>query len=90
MVCGQRLTRGDLEVDAVAVVRVAAVDVEQAGRPQAEEGLPGGHQVVLGDAGADVLLLALQEGGGGHAGPVRLTPQVGLPALDGGAVTPQS
>ena len=79
-----------MEVDAVAVVCVAAVDIEQARCTQAEERLSGGHQVSLGDAGADVLLLAVEKGSGGHAGPIRLTLKAGLSARNGGAVAPES
>jgi len=79
-----------LEVNLVAVVCVAAVDIEQARCAQAVERLPGWHQVILGDASADMLLLAVQEGSGGHAGPVRLTLKAGLPAGNGGAVAPKS
>lgn len=77
-----------MEVNAVAVVRVAAVDIEQALGTQAEEGLSRGHQVISVDAGADVLLLAIKKGSGGHAGPIRLTLKAGLSAWNGGAVAP--
>lgn len=62
--------------------------VEQAFGTQAVEGLARGHQVVTGDADAHMLLVPLDEGGGGHAGPVCLTHISRL--LTVGAVTSQS
>lgn len=84
------LTRGHFEVEAVAVVSVAAVCVEEALSAQAVEGLARGYQLVPGDADTNVLLLAIDEGRGGHAGPVCLTPGASLLTLGCGAVTPQS
>ena len=84
------LTRGNFEVEAVAVVSVAAVCVEEALSTQAVEGLARGYQLVLGDADTNVLLLAVDEGRGGHAGPIRLTLGASLLTLGRGAVTPQS
>lgn len=85
-----RLTRSYFEVEAVAVVSVAAVCVEEALSTQAVEGLARGHQVVPGDADTDVLLQPIDEGRGGHAGPVCLTLGASLLTLGRGAVTPQS
>ena len=78
-----------MEVNAVAVVSVATVDVEQALCTAAVERLSGGHKVVSCDAGTDVLLLAVIEVNGGHAGSISLTMGAGLFALSSGAVTPQ-
>lgn len=85
-----RLTRSYFEVEAVAVVSVAAVCVEEALSAQAVEGLARGYQLVPGDADTNVLLLAIDEGRGGHAGPVCLTLGASLLTLGRGAVTPQS
>lgn len=66
------------------------MDVEKALRTAAVEGLSGGHQFVARDAVTDVLHLAADEGGGGHAGSISLAPGASLLTLGGGAVTPQS
>lgn len=66
------------------------MDVEQALRTAAVERLSRGHQLVACDADTDVLHLAADEGGGGHAGSISLTPGAGLLTLGGGTVTPQS
>lgn len=66
------------------------MDVEQALRTAAVERLSGGHQFVARDADTDVLHLAADEGGGGHAGSIGLAPGAGLLTRGGGAVTPQS
>lgn len=78
-----------MEVDAVAVVGVAAVDVEQALCTAAVERLSRGHEIVPRDADTDVLLLAINEGSGGHAGSIGLALGAGLLTLGSGAVTPQ-
>lgn len=78
-----------MKVDAVAVVSVAAVDVEQPLRTAAVERLSRGYKFVLCDADSDVLLLAVNEGSGGHAGAIGLTPRAGFLTLGSGAVTPQ-
>ncbi len=85
----QVLTCGYFKVNAVAVVRVAAVDVEQALCTAAVEGLTRGHKLFPCDADPDVLLLAINEGSGGHAGSISLTPGASLLTLSSGAVTPQ-
>lgn len=79
-----------MEVNAVAVVSVAAVDVEQALCTAAVERLSGGNEIFPCDAGTDVLLLAIYEGSGGHAGSVSLTLGPSLLALGSGTVTQQS
>lgn len=79
-----------MEVNAVAVVRVAAVDVQQALGTAAVERLSGGLKVVPCDAGTDVLLLAIDEGSGGHAGSIGLALVAILLTQGCGAVTPQS
>lgn len=55
------LTRGHFEVNAVAVVGVAAVDVEQALCTEAEEWLPRRYEPIPSDASTDVLLLVFNE-----------------------------
>lgn len=57
------LTRVHLEVETVAVVCIAAVDVEQPLGAQAEEGLPRRNQLLFVDADSDMLLLAINKGG---------------------------
>lgn len=79
-----------MEVNAVAVVSVATVDFEQALCAAAEERLTRGHEFVPSDADTDVLLLAINEGSGGHAGSIGLTLGAGLLTLGSGAVAPQS
>lgn len=81
------LTGGDLEVDAVAVVSVAAVCVEQSLGTQTVERLARGHKAVSGNTDPYMLLMPLDEGGGGHAGPISLTLITRLHTV--GAVTPQ-
>lgn len=66
------------------------MDVEQALCTAAVERLSRGHQFVARDADTDVLHLAADEGGGGHAGSIGLAPGAGLLTRGGGAVTPQS
>lgn len=66
------------------------MDVEQALRTAAVERLSRGHQFVARDADTDVLHLAADEGGGGHAGSISLAPEAVLLTLGGGAVAPQS
>lgn len=78
------------EVDAVAVVSVAAVVVDQTFGPPAVDWLSQRLQVLLGDTPASVLLLAVNQHGGGHASAVCFTPVVVLLTLGDGAVTPQS
>ena len=90
MVEVETLTRGYFEVEAVAVVSVAAVCVEEALSAQAVEGLARRYQLVPGDADTDVLLQPIDERRGGHAGPVCLTLGASLLTLGCGAVTPQS
>ena len=84
------LTCGYFEVNAVAVVCVAAVDVEQALCTETVERLSRGHKVVPCYADTDALLLAFDEGSGGHAGPISLTLEAIPLTLRSGAVTPQS
>lgn len=79
-----------MEVNVVAVVSVATVDVEQALCTAAEERLSRGHKFVPCDADTDVLLLAINERSGGHAGSIGLTLGASLLTLGSGAVTPQS
>lgn len=79
-----------MEVNAVAVVSVAAVDVEQALCTAAIERLSWGHKFVPCDACTYVLLLAINEGSGGHAGSISLTLGASLLTLGSSAVTPQS
>lgn len=79
-----------MEVNAVAVVSVATVDVEQALCAAAVKGLSRGHKFVPCDADTNVLLLAMNEGSGGHAGSIGLTLGASLLTLGSGAVTPQS
>lgn len=79
-----------MEVDAVAVVSVAAVDVEQALCTEAVERLSRGHKFVPCDADTDVLLFAINERSGRHAGSIGLTLGAALLTLGSGAVTPQS
>lgn len=81
------LTRGDLEVDTVAIVSVAAVSVEQSLGTETVERLARGHKAVSGNTDPYMLLMPLDEGGGGHTGPVRLTLITRLCTV--GAVTPQ-
>lgn len=83
------LTCGNLEVNAVAEVSVAAVSVDVALCPAAVERLSRRHQLVLVETGADVLLLAFEDGGGGHAGSVGLTQRSSLLTFGSGAVTPK-
>ena len=83
------LTCRYLEVDAVAVVSVAAVDVEEALCAAAVERLSRGHKFLPCDANTDVLLLAIDEGSGGHAGSIGLALGASLLTLGSGAVTPQ-
>lgn len=68
-----RSLTGDFQVDAVAVILIAAVCVQQPFSTQAVERLPGGHQAVSADADAYVLLLPLHVIRGRHAGAIRLT-----------------
>lgn len=75
---GCPLTTGHPQVDLVAEVGVAAVGVAQILGAQAVEGLPGGDQLHLGDAGAHVVLHPIQVEDGDHAGPIGLTRVVGL------------
>ena len=84
------LTWGYFEVDAVAVVSVAAVDVEQALCTEAVEGLSRGHQLVPSDADTYVLLYAVNEGDGSHTGSIGLALEAGPVTLGSGAVTPKS
>lgn len=79
-----------MEVNAIAVVRVAAVDVQQTLCTAAVEWLSRGLKVVPRDAGTDVLLLAFDEGSGGHAGSIGLALVAILLTQGCGAVTPQS
>lgn len=57
------LTQVHLEVEAVAVVCIAAVDVEQPLGTLAEEGLPRRNQILLINTDSNVLLLAINKGG---------------------------
>ena len=66
------------------------MDVEQALCTEAVERLSRGHQIVLCDADTDVLLFAIDERSGGHAGSIGLALGAGLLTLGSGAVTPQS
>lgn len=66
------------------------MDVEQALRTAAVERLSKGLQSVARDADTDVLHLAADERGEGHAGSISLAAGAGLRTLGGGAVTPQS
>lgn len=66
------------------------MDVEQALCTEAVEWLSRGHKFVPCDADADVLLDAINKGGGGHAGTIGLTLETIPLTLGGGAVTPQS
>lgn len=75
---GRPLTAGHPQVDLVAEVGVAAVGVAQVLGAQAVEGLPGGDQLLLGDAGAHMVLHPVQVEDGNHAGPIRFTRVVGL------------
>lgn len=64
--------------------------VDQTLGPPAVDGLSPRLQVPGGDTPAGVLLLAVNQRGGGHAGAVCFTPVVVLLALGNGAVTQQS
>lgn len=68
----QKLTIRNLEVDAVAVVCVAAVCIEDPLSTQAVYGLSRWDQILTGDTNTDMLLLTFNVGGGGHTGPVCL------------------
>lgn len=87
---GRALTRVHLEVQTVAVVCIAAVVVEQPLGAQAEEGLPRRNQLLFIDTDSNVLLLAINKGGGSHASPRRLTAVAILLTLRRGAVTQQT
>lgn len=65
------------------------MDVEQTLGSEAVERLSGRNQLVPCDADPDVLLLAIDEGGGGHAGSIGLTLGTSLLTLGCGAVTPE-
>lgn len=83
------LTVWNLKVDAVAEVCVTAVRVEQALGAQAVDGLSWWYQADLRDTDSHLLLLlTVDVGGGGHAGPVCLAHITGL--LTSGAVTLKS
>lgn len=86
--CAIFLTCGYLKVNAVAVVSVAAVDVEQTLCTQAVERLSRGYEFISCDADSDVLLLTINEGSGGHAGAICLTSGIGLLTQSSSAVTP--
>lgn len=79
-----------MEVNAVAVVSVATVDVEETFCTATVERLSRGHKLVPCDTDTDVLLLAINKGGGGHAGSISLTLGASLLTLRSCAVTPQS
>lgn len=64
--------------------------VDQALGPPAVDGLTQRLQVSLGDTPASVLLFAVNERGGGHAGAVCFTPVAILLTLGNSAVTPES
>lgn len=66
------------------------MDVEEALCTQAVKRLSRRHKIVSCDAETDVLLSAIDEGRGGHAGTIGLTLGAGLLTLRSGAVTPQS
>ena len=61
--------------------------VEQSLSTETVERLARGHKAVSGDTDPYMLLMPLDEGGGGHARPVRLTLITRLCTV--GAVTPQ-
>lgn len=82
------LTAGHPEVNLVAEVSVAAVCVSQVLGAQTVEGLSSRDQLHLGDAGAHVVLHAIQVEDGDHAGPICFTRVVGLQAA--GTCTQQS
>lgn len=72
-------TAGNLEVDAVAEVCVAAVRVEQAFGTQAVDGLSRWNQVDTGDADPYLLLLlTIDVVCRGHAGPISLAHITGV------------
>lgn len=67
------------------------MDVDQALRAATVEGFSGWFKFVSGDASTNVLLLTIDEGRGGHAGSVRLTPEARRPlTLRNGAVAQKS
>lgn len=72
---------GNFQVDAVAVIFIAAVCVQQTFSTQTVEWLSGGDQAVPVDADAYVSLLPLHVISGRHAGTVRLTLIAGLLAV---------
>lgn len=84
------VTWGKFEVNAVAVVRVATVVVDQALCIPTVDWLSNGLKVFLWDAPTGVHLFAIDKCCGGHAGSICLTPVASLLTLGNGAVTPQS